>query len=83
MTRRSASLLQRAVLLAPDRVARSVASRATDPRERWMLLQPRSVRESYVREVLAARDGDRAREIWMLRQPDPVRESYVRDVLGG
>lgn len=83
MSTRRAGLLERAVLLAPDRVARAAAARAARPEERWMLLQPRAVRESYVRQVLAARDHRRAREIWMLRQPDPVRESYVRDVLGG
>jgi hypothetical protein len=77
------SLLERALLLAPDRVARAAAARATRPEERWMLLQPRVVRESYGREVLAARDPARAREIWMLRQPDAVRESYVREVLDG
>lgn len=71
------------MLLAPDRVARAVARRASRPEERWILLQPRAVRESYAREVLAAGDRDRSGEIWMLRQPDAVRESYVREVLGG
>jgi hypothetical protein len=45
-----------------------------------MLLQPRSVRASYVRAVLDVRGGEREQRIWMLRQADPVRLSYLRDV---
>lgn len=71
------------MLLSPDAVARAAAARASAPQERWMLRQPRPVRESFVRQVLASGDPDRQEEIWMLRQPDKVRESYVRDVLGG
>lgn len=78
-----AGFLQRAVLLAPDSVARAASARAPHPEERWILRQPRRVREGFVRTVLAAPDTDRAQEIWMLRQPDEVRESYVREVLGG
>jgi len=48
-----------------------------------MLRQPRAVRESYVREVLARGEDPTAREIWMLRQPKPVRESYISEVLEG
>ena len=49
-----------------------------------MLRQPRTVRASYVREVLRSpRSEPIAREIWMLRQPQAVRESYIREVLGG
>jgi hypothetical protein len=76
-------LVERTLLLAPDRVARAAARRASRSDERWLLLQPRTVRGSYARHVLAAQDRDRSAEIWMLRQPDAVRESYVRDVLGG
>ena len=47
-----------------------------------MLRRSRSVRESYVREVVDALGDEQAlAEIWMLRQADDVRESYVRDVL--
>ncbi len=74
-------LLQRAVLLAPDRIARAAARRAELPEERWLLRQQRSVRLTFAREVLASVDEQRAREVWMLRQPDEVRESYIRAVL--
>lgn len=77
-----ADVLQRAILLAPDSVARAASRRAPRPEERWMLCQPRVVRESFVRTVLSAVNRERAQEIWMLRQPDAVRESYVREVLG-
>ena len=46
-----------------------------------MLRQPRSVRASYVTEVLEKGGDERLAEIWMLRQPEAVRESYIRDVL--
>lgn len=73
--------LERSILLAPDRVARAAARTRGDPRQRWMLLQARAVRRSYVEHALDR--GPLAEEIWMLRQPDPVRESYVREVLNG
>ena len=76
------ALVERAVLLAPDRVARAAAPYAALPEERWMLTQPRWVRRSFVRNVVRAGDRMRAQEAWMLRQPDAVRESYVREVLG-
>ena len=72
---------QRAILLGPDRVARTVARMRQDPMERWMLCQPRDVRESYVFEVLDRRGVPNAEQIWMLRQPDAVRTSYIREVL--
>jgi hypothetical protein len=73
--------LARRVLLAPNVVARA-AARATAEREQaWMLCQPRSVRESYVREVVDRGEDPVHAEIWMLRQPRAVRESYVREVL--
>jgi hypothetical protein len=80
---RRGGLLERAVLLAPDRVARAAARRASRRDERWLLCQPRAVRESYARHVLPAQDRGRSGEIWMLRQTDQVRESYVREVLDG
>lgn len=60
---------------------RAAASQANDPVERWMLAQPRPVRDSYVREVIDRGGDERLAEIWMLRQPDAVRESYVKEVL--
>lgn len=69
--------IQKRVLLGPAAVRRA-AARTAGPRERWMLAQPRSVRRSFVREVL---DGGANEEAWMLLQPDEVRESYVREVL--
>jgi hypothetical protein len=72
----------RAVLLGPDVLSRAAAGRAGRPEEVWMLRQPRSVRESYVREVVdQPGDDDALAEIWMLRQSDAVRDSYVREVL--
>ncbi len=61
---------------------RAATSRAKTPEERWILGQPRAVRETYVRQVLDA-PGDPVLldQIWMMRQPDAVRESYVAEVL--
>ena len=73
--------VSRGVLLAPAVVARAAARAARAPEERWMLCQPREVRESYVREVLDGGGDALLQEKWMLRQPDAVRESYVREVL--
>jgi hypothetical protein len=74
--------LERSVLLGPALVRRAAAARAVTPEERWMLLQGRPVRESYVSEVLEARgDTELRRQIWMMGQPDAVRASYVREIL--
>jgi hypothetical protein len=74
--------VERSALLAPDFVARAAANTTDDPQARWLLRQPRPVRESYVREVLD-REGDRAllSSAWLLRQPDDIRASYVKDVV--
>jgi hypothetical protein len=74
--------LERRVLLGPDWLCRAAASRASDPEERWMLDQPRAVRESYVLEVLD-RVGDPVlrQQVWMMRQPREVRERYIREIL--
>src|SRR3954471_24744964 len=71
--------LERSVLLAPDAVARAAARFAADREQRWMLLQPRSVRASFAAEALGR--GELAEQVWMLRQPDDVRERYIRQVL--
>jgi hypothetical protein len=69
-------------LLGPDVLSRAAAARVETPQEAWMLRQSKTVRASYVREVLdAGGDTEALAEIWMLRQPEAVRESYVRDVL--
>jgi len=70
------------VLLGPEFLRRAAAKRAALPEERWMLVQPRPVRESFVAEV-HDRDGDAEllRQVWMMRQPRDVRERYVREIL--
>ena len=73
--------LERQILTAPDVVARAAAAAVTDPRQRWMLRQPRAVRRSYANEVLGRPDEDRLAEAWMLLQADAVRHSYVAEVL--
>jgi hypothetical protein len=73
--------LERWILRAPPSVARAAAGATTDPEERWMLRQPRSVRVSYVREVLERGGTEEHKQIWMLRQPDHVRESFIAQVL--
>jgi hypothetical protein len=72
---------ERAVLLAPDLVARGVARALEDPRRRWLLCQPRDVRRSFCEEVLDRPDDPDAAERWMLLQPEPVRRSYIAEVL--
>ena len=69
------------VLRGPGFIRRAAASQARDPVERWMLGQPRAVRDSYVREVIDRGGDERLAEIWMLRQPQEVRESYIREIL--
>ncbi len=71
----------RAVLLAPETVARMAALVAGSAEERWMLGQPRDVRRSFVENVVDRPGDPHAQERWMLLQPDAVRESYVREVL--
>jgi len=53
-------LLQRGVLLGPAPIRRVAAACARRPEHAWLLLQPRHVRESYVREVLENADTMRA-----------------------
>jgi hypothetical protein len=73
--------LARMVLRGPGFIRRAAASQARDPVEAWMLRQPRSVRDSYVREVIDRGGDERLAEIWMLRQPNAVRDSYIKQVL--
>ena len=73
---------ERSALLAPDFIASAAANATNDPQAKWLLHQPKPVRESYVHEVL---DGDGDRDLlstaWLLEQDDGVRESYVREVV--
>jgi hypothetical protein len=75
--------VERALLLAPDAIARAAARFANEPEQRWMLRQPRAVRRSYVAEVLDRPHDEHAEQAWMLLQGDAVRESYLREVLRG
>jgi hypothetical protein len=72
-------MIERAILLAPDAVARRAAPLAGDAEQRWMLRQSRAVRASYCHDALGR--GEIAERAWMLRQPDDVRESYISEVL--
>jgi hypothetical protein len=73
---------ERSALLAPDFIARAAANATNDPQAKWLLHQPKPVRESYVHEVLD-KEGDRTllSTAWLLKQPDPVRQSYLREVV--
>ena len=74
--------VERSALLAPDFIASAAAGATDDPQAKWLLNQPKPIRESYVRDVL---DGEGDRTLlatrWLLRQPDDVRASYVRAVV--
>jgi hypothetical protein len=71
----------RALLRAPDAVARTIAAADADTERRWLLRCPRSVRRSFIDEVIDRGAGAAAQRRWMLRQDDAVRASYVADVL--
>jgi hypothetical protein len=75
------SSTERRVLTAPNPVARAAARMTPDPEQRWMLYQPREVRQSYAEEVHGRPDADLRQQVWMLRQPQAVRESYIAEVL--
>jgi hypothetical protein len=75
------STTERRVLTAPGPVARAAARVATLPEQRWILCQPRDVRQSYAENVLGRPDEALQQQIWMLRQKQEVRESYIAEVL--
>jgi len=72
---------ERAILTAPAAVAKTAAYAAAEPEQRWMLRQPRDVRQSFAAEVFGRPDSTQRQEIWMLRQPKAVRESFIEQVL--
>ena len=74
---------ERRILTAPTPVARAAAKVAALPEQRWILLQPREVRQSYAEEVFGRPDEALRQQIWMLRQSKAVRESYIAGVLLG
>jgi hypothetical protein len=71
----------RTMLRAPDAVTRTLAAVPGDRERRWLLRRSRSVRRSFVDEVLDRGAGAAAQRRWMLGQDDDLRESYVSDVL--
>jgi hypothetical protein len=73
---------ERSALLAPDFIASAAANATNDPQAKWLLHQPKPVRESYVHQVIDAK-GDQTllSTRWLLAQDDDVRASYVRDVV--
>jgi len=75
------SSTERRVLTAPDAVARAAARLAGDREQRWMLCQPRAVRQSFAEEVFGRPDEELRQQVWMLRQSKAVRESYIEQVL--
>ena len=72
---------ERAILTAPAAVAKTAAYAASAPEQRWMLRQPRDVRQSFAEDVFGRPDAAQRQEIWMLRQPRAVRESFIEQVL--
>jgi hypothetical protein len=74
--------IERSALLAPDFIAGTAAEATNDPQAKWLLNQPKPVRESYVHEVLDKKgDKNLLSQRWLLTQSDDVRESYVRAVV--
>ncbi len=69
------------MLTSPGPVARAAARVASLPEQRWILQQPREVRQSYAEHVLGRPDERLQQQIWMLRQAKAVRESYIAHVL--
>ena len=72
---------ERRILTAPAAVARAAARMAPLPEQRWILMQPRDIRQSFAKEVFGREDEELRQQIWMLRQPQHVRESFIADVL--
>jgi hypothetical protein len=71
----------RAILRAPEAVARAVAATESDPERRWLLRRRRAVRRSFVEQVVDRGAGVAEQRRWMLEQDDDVRSSYVSEVL--
>ncbi len=71
----------RTMLRAPDAITRALAAIGGDHERRWLLRRPRSIRVSFVHEVLDRGAGAAVQRRWMLAQDDELRESYVSQVL--
>ena len=71
----------RAVLRAPDAVARTLAAIERDPERRWLLRRSRAVRRSFLERVIDRGGGSAEQRRWMLEQDDYMRSSYVSEVL--
>ena len=78
----SPGAVERSALLAPDFIASAAAGATDDPQAKWLLNQPKPIREGYVRAVIDA-EGDPAllATRWLLVQPADVRRSYVENVV--
>ena len=78
----SPGAVERSALLAPDFIASAAANATDDQQARWLLNQPKPIRESYVNDVLEG-TGDRTllASRWLLQQSDAVRKSYVENVV--
>ena len=73
---------ERTALLAPDFVAHAAARTTDDSQAKWLLHQPKPVRESYVHGVMDKHgDRDLLAQAWLLTQSQDVRISYVREVV--
>ena len=67
----------RTVLSGPDLVARTLASRESDPQRKWLLRRPKPVRRSFLATVI---DDGGDEERWMLLADEATRSSYVEEV---
>jgi hypothetical protein len=67
----------RTVLSGPDLVARTLASRESDPQRKWLLRRPKAVRRSFLATVI---DDGGDEERWMLLADDATRSSYLDEV---
>lgn len=74
---RAELLIERAILLAPDAVARTAALAVSEPEQRWMLTRPRAVRRTFVEQVLDRGDDEHTRQRWMLLQDEATCASFL------
>ena len=72
---------QRRVISAPRPITLPLSRLTRDPEQRWMLSLPRSVRKSFLHDVIDGPPIAHLDEFWMIRQTPEVRMSYIRNVL--